>query len=95
MCRAPQDVQAAAQAFGLPMIVKGPRSIVEGRRPRRSPGTLVVDDSRFEEVFDVAPAEYSFGPIMRFVVGGWYSAPAVARKIAGAPAPPLRVAFPR
>jgi predicted ATP-grasp superfamily ATP-dependent carboligase len=42
-----------------------------------------------------APAAHSFGPIMRFVVGTWYSAPAVARRAAGARQPPLAVAFPR
>jgi hypothetical protein len=30
-----------------------------------------------------APAALSFGPIMRFVVGTWYAAPAVARRIVG------------
>lgn len=42
-----------------------------------------------------APAAYSFGPINRFVVGSWYSAPAVARRVAGRRQPPVRVAFPR
>lgn len=42
-----------------------------------------------------APAAYSFGPINRFVVGSWYSAPAVARRAAGRRQPPFRVAFPR
>ena len=35
-----------------------------------------------------APAAWSFGPIMRFVSGGWYTGRAVARAIAG----PSRVA---
>ena len=30
-----------------------------------------------------APAAYSFGPVMRFVVGSWYDAPAVAARISG------------
>ncbi len=30
-----------------------------------------------------APAAGSFGPIMRFVVGTWYAAPAVARRVTG------------
>jgi FAD-dependent urate hydroxylase len=42
-----------------------------------------------------APAAYSFGPIMRFVVGSWYSAPAVARRAADRRQPPVRFAFPR
>ena len=40
-----------------------------------------------------AAAAYSFGPINRFVVGTWYSAPAVARRVAGRPQPPISFAF--
>ncbi|MFZ0387077.1 MAG: NAD(P)-binding domain-containing protein, partial [Solirubrobacteraceae bacterium] len=40
-----------------------------------------------------AAASYSFGPINRFVVGTWYSAPAVARRVAGKPQPPISFAF--
>jgi cation diffusion facilitator CzcD-associated flavoprotein CzcO len=40
-----------------------------------------------------APAAGSFGPIMRFVVGSWYAAPAVARRAAGERQPPLRLSF--
>jgi hypothetical protein len=40
-----------------------------------------------------APAAGSFGPIMRFVVGTWYAAPAVARRAAGERQPPLTLAF--
>jgi cation diffusion facilitator CzcD-associated flavoprotein CzcO len=36
-----------------------------------------------------APAALSFGPVMRFVVGSWYAAPAVARHITGRRQPPL------
>ena len=42
-----------------------------------------------------APAAASFGPIMRFVVGSWYAAPAVARRAADRRQPPLSFAFPR
>lgn len=42
-----------------------------------------------------APAAYSFGPVMRFVVGSWYAAPAIARRAAGRRQPPVRFAFPR
>ena len=42
-----------------------------------------------------APAAYSFGPVMRFVVGSWYAAPAIARRAAGRRPPPVRFAFPR
>ena len=40
-----------------------------------------------------AAAAYSFGPIMRFVVGTWYAAPAVARRAAGRRQPPISFAF--
>lgn len=40
-----------------------------------------------------APAAFSFGPIMRFVVGTWYAAPATAGYIAGQRAQLLRRAF--
>jgi hypothetical protein len=40
-------------------------------------------------------AAYSFGPIMRFVVGSWYAAPAVARRAAGRRQPPISFSFPR
>lgn len=40
-----------------------------------------------------APATRSFGPIMRFVVGSAYAAPAVTRQIIGGPRPPIRFAF--
>jgi FAD-dependent urate hydroxylase len=41
-----------------------------------------------------APAAASFGPIMRFVVGSWYSAPAVARRAANSRQPQISFAFP-
>lgn len=40
-----------------------------------------------------APAALSFGPIMRFVVGTWYAAPAVARRVAGWRQPLLSLSF--
>jgi FAD-dependent urate hydroxylase len=40
-----------------------------------------------------APAAGSFGPIMRFVVGSWYAAPAVARRAAGERQPPVSLSF--
>jgi predicted ATP-grasp superfamily ATP-dependent carboligase len=42
-----------------------------------------------------APAAHSFGPIMRFVVGTWYAAPAVARRAAQRRQPPVSFSFPR
>jgi hypothetical protein len=40
-----------------------------------------------------ASAAASFGPIMRFVVGSWYAAPAVARSAAGEPQPRLTLSY--
>jgi len=40
-----------------------------------------------------APAAHTFGPIMRFVVGSCYSAPALTRRVLGRPQPPLRLSF--
>jgi hypothetical protein len=40
-----------------------------------------------------APAALSFGPIMRFVVGTWYAAPALTERIVGRRQRPLRRAF--
>jgi hypothetical protein len=40
-----------------------------------------------------APAALSFGPIMRFVVGTWYAAPAMAERIAGRPRRPIRFSY--
>jgi cation diffusion facilitator CzcD-associated flavoprotein CzcO len=40
-----------------------------------------------------APAAHSFGPIMRFVVGSWYAAPALTRRVLGRPQPLLRFSF--
>jgi hypothetical protein len=42
-----------------------------------------------------APAAHSFGPVMRFVVGSWYAAPAVARRAAGRRQSPISLSFPR
>jgi cation diffusion facilitator CzcD-associated flavoprotein CzcO len=40
-----------------------------------------------------APAALSFGPVMRFVVGTWYCAPAVARRVLGKRQPRVRLSF--
>jgi hypothetical protein len=40
-----------------------------------------------------APAALSFGPVMRFVVGSWYAAPAVTLRILGRHQRPLRFSF--
>ena len=40
-----------------------------------------------------APAALSYGPIMRFVVGTWYAAPVLARRIAGQRQRPITFSF--
>jgi predicted ATP-grasp superfamily ATP-dependent carboligase len=40
-----------------------------------------------------AAAARTFGPVMRFVVGTWYGAPAVTRCALGRPQPPLALSF--
>ena len=40
-----------------------------------------------------APAAASFGPVMRFVVGSWYAAGALTRKIVGKPPAPISFSF--
>ncbi len=58
--------------------------------PRLGPG---LESSLAGLHFVGAPAAMSFGPIMRFVVGSWYAAPAVARRIAGERQPPISLSF--
>lgn len=43
--------------------------------------------------FAGSPAAASFGPIMRFVVGSWHAAPAIAGKITGHPQRPAHLAY--
>jgi FAD-dependent urate hydroxylase len=43
--------------------------------------------------FAGAPAANSFGPVMRFVVGSWYAAPAVCRSVLGGRQPLVRFSF--
>jgi hypothetical protein len=40
-----------------------------------------------------APAAYSFGPVMRFVTGTWYSAPAFTMRVLGRRQPLVRWSF--
>jgi hypothetical protein len=40
-----------------------------------------------------APAAYTFGPVMRFVTGTWYTAPALAAHVAGHRRSPIRWSF--
>ncbi len=59
--------------------------------PRLGPG---LESSVAGLHFLGAPAAMSFGPTMRFVVGTWYAAPALTRRILGKPQPFLSWAFP-
>jgi cation diffusion facilitator CzcD-associated flavoprotein CzcO len=58
--------------------------------PRLGPG---LESSIPGLHFVGAPATASFGPIMRFVVGTYYSGPAVARRALGRPQPLVRFSF--
>ena len=40
-----------------------------------------------------APAAHSFGPVMRFIVGTWHTAPAVTRRVLGRSQRTLSFAF--
>ncbi len=61
-------------------------------RIRRAGGCPVLGRGMESSVpglhFVGAPAAWSFGPIMRFVSGGWYTGRALVRTIAGRTRPP-------
>ncbi len=63
---------------------------VAGGYPKLAPG---LESSVPGLHFIGAPAAFSFGPIMRFVVGSWYDAPALARRAVGRRQPPVRFSF--
>jgi predicted ATP-grasp superfamily ATP-dependent carboligase len=63
---------------------------VAGGYPVLGPG---LESSVARLHFMGAPAAHSFGPIMRFVVGSWYSAPAIARSAAERRQPPVSFSF--
>jgi hypothetical protein len=65
-------------------------AVAEGGYPVLGPG---LESSVAGLHFMGAAAAHSFGPIMRFVVGTWYSAPALARQVAGRRQPPISFAF--
>jgi predicted ATP-grasp superfamily ATP-dependent carboligase len=68
----------------------GSIEVADGGYPVLAPG---LESSVAGLHFMGAAAARSFGPIMRFVVGTWYSAPAVARSVAGRRQPPISFAF--
>ena len=63
---------------------------VEGGYPRLRTG---FESSVPGLHFVGAPAAITFGPIMRFVVGTWYAAPSVTRRVLGRWHRPLQTAF--
>lgn len=77
---------------GYPFL--GPELIAEIRRaggyPILGPG---LESSVPGLHFLGAPAAFSFGPLMRFIVSTWYAAPALARCARESRQPPLRVSF--
>jgi hypothetical protein len=70
--------------------VAGSIAVADGGYPVLGPG---LESSVAGLHFMGAAAAHSFGPIMRFVVGTWYSAPAVARRVAGRRQPPISFSF--
>ena len=68
----------------------GAIEVADGGYPVLAPG---LESSVRGLHFMGASAAHSFGPIMRFVVGTWHSAPAVARSVAGRRQPPISFAF--
>lgn len=65
--------------------------VTTGGYPQLGPG---LESSVRGLHFLGAPAALSFGPIMRFVVGTWFAAPALARRVQGRRPLPLRHAYP-
>jgi hypothetical protein len=63
---------------------------LEDGYPRLGPG---LESSLHGLYFLGAPAALTFGPVMRFVVGTWYAAPALTQRVLGRRQPPLRFAF--
>jgi predicted ATP-grasp superfamily ATP-dependent carboligase len=63
---------------------------VVGGCPRLSPG---LESSVAGLHFIGAPAVLSYGPVMRFVVGTWYAAPALTRRVLGRRQRLVRFAF--
>ncbi|HEY5316459.1 MAG TPA: NAD(P)-binding domain-containing protein, partial [Solirubrobacteraceae bacterium] len=81
-------IDVAKYPFLAPDLIE--RIATTGGYPRLGPG---LESSVPGLHFLGAPAALSFGPIMRFVVGTWYAAPALACRIQGRRQPPIRFAF--
>ena len=81
-------VDVAKYPFLSPELVRA-LDLIEGY-PRMGPG---LESSVPGLHFVGAPAMLSFGPLMRFVVGTWYAAPALARSVAGRRQPVVRLSY--
>ncbi len=81
-------IDIAKYAFLGRELLAGVRMI--GGYPRLSTG---LESSVPGLHFAGAPAAATFGPVMRFVTGTWYCAPAVAREISGRRPLVVRFAF--
>ena len=82
------EIDVAAYPFVGPELAAEIDTV--GGYPRLGPG---LESSVARLYFLGASAAFSFGPIMRFVVGTWYAAPALARHALGRRQPPISFAF--
>jgi Pyridine nucleotide-disulphide oxidoreductase len=83
-------VDVARYPFLSPELVRDLDLV--GGYPRLNPG---LESSVPGMHFVGAAATFSFGPLMRFVVGTWYAAPAIARSILGRRQPVVRLSYKR
>jgi FAD-dependent urate hydroxylase len=82
------EVDVRRYPFLTPELVDG-LATVQGH-PRLGPG---LESSVPGLHFVGAPATASFGPIMRFVVGTWYAAPTLTRRVLGRRQRPVTFSF--
>lgn len=82
------QIDATKYPFLAPELIR--EIAIAGGYPLLGPG---LESSVPGLHFLGAPAALSFGPIMRFVVGTWYAAPALARRAQGRRQSPIRFSF--
>jgi predicted ATP-grasp superfamily ATP-dependent carboligase len=82
------EIDVAAYPFVDPELATQIDSV--GGYPRLGPG---LESSVAGLYFLGAPAAFSFGPLMWFVIGTWYAAPALALRLLGHRQPPIRFSF--
>jgi hypothetical protein len=82
------EIDVAAYPFVGPELATQIDSV--GGYPRLGPG---LESSVAGLYFLGAPAAFSFGPLMWFVIGTWYAAPALALRLLGHRQPPIRFSF--